>query len=57
MVSHSSEPDPSTGSITYLFDRLVDAIKGLPHEREQALMELLNDDDDHGSTEEGHQGE
>jgi len=57
MVSHSSEPDPSTVRITYLFDRLVDAIKGLPHEREQALMELLNDDDDHGSTEEGHQGE
>lgn len=57
MVAHGSESDSSESRITYLFDRLVDAIKGLPHEREQALMELLNDDDDHGSTEEGHQGE
>ena len=56
MVSHSSEPDPSKGRIDYLLGRLNKAVEGVPEERREALLELLNDDDQR-SVEEGHQGE
>ena len=45
MVSHSSEPDPSKGRIDYLIGRLNKAVEGVPEERREALLELLNDDD------------
>ena len=57
MVAHSGEPNPPESRIAYLLGRLYEAVQGVPEERRMALMELLDDDDDHGPTEEGHQGE
>ena len=51
MVSHSSEPDPQESRIADLLGRLYEAVQGVPEERRMALMELLNDDDNHRSTE------
>lgn len=51
MVSHSSESDPQESRIAYLLGRLYEAVQGVPEERRMALMELLNDDDNHRSTE------